>query len=270
MAAAGGPEAWCLQQSQDPAVWVQRLELATTIARAAVETRQRLQAGQRRAQAGEMSVEGWLFRVAYNLNRHRWGDLPLAVAWTGFLLLSAAVVGWGGLGLPRGVALGLVALAVGVAALSLLGRLTGYVRFRQTPLPPPAKPPVPLVPTDKVAHRASGWFEVEGKRRYLVEVPAWFRTFETREHAVMAYVAPSRFFPGHWPEHEVGMWYIFFLPQQIQRVEAGEVLFGARPRLGLRVEYRDKDRTETVLLSFDSEDDRQRIYADLVRDAHGG
>lgn len=49
VAAAGGPEAWCLQRSRDPAVWVRRLELATAIARAAVETRQRLQAGQRRA-----------------------------------------------------------------------------------------------------------------------------------------------------------------------------------------------------------------------------
>lgn len=215
-----------------------------------------------------MSIRGWCFRLAYNLNRHRWGDLPLAVAWVGFLLVLAAVAWWGWLGLPRGVAVLPAALAVGVVALSLLGRLTGYVIFREGVLPSPAAPPQPLVPTDKIAHRASGWFEVEGKRRYLVEVPAWFRTFETREHAVMAYVAPSRFFPGHWPEHEVGMWYIFFLPQQIQRVEAGEVLFGARPRLGLRIEYQNKDRTETVLLSFDSEDDRQRIYADLVRDAH--
>ncbi len=215
-----------------------------------------------------MSVGGWLLQVAYKLNRHRWGELPLAVAWIGFLLLLAAVAWWGWLGLPRGAAVPLAVLAVGVALLSLVGRLTGYVRFRGAPLPPPAAPPAPLVPTDKIAHRASGWFEVEGKRRYLVDVPAWFRTFETREHAVMAYVAPSRFFPGRWPEHEVGMWYIFFLPQQIQRVEAGQVLFGARPRLGLRVEVRNKDRTETVLLSFDTEDDRQRIYADLMRDAN--
>lgn len=215
-----------------------------------------------------MSVKGWLLQVAYKLNRHRWGGLPLVVAWAGFLLALAAVVWWGWLGLPRGVAVLPVVLAVGVTVLSLVGRLTGYVAFREGVLPPPAAPPQPLVPTDKIAHRASGWFEVEGKRRYLVEVPAWFRTFETREHAVMAYVAASRFFPGRWPEHEVGMWYIFFLPQHIQRVDAGEVLFGARPRLGLRVEVRDKDRTETVLLSFDSEDDRQRIYADLMRDAH--
>ncbi|MGC8839380.1 MAG: hypothetical protein ACP5UM_13300 [Anaerolineae bacterium] len=44
VAAAGGRDAWRLQRSQDPAVWVRRLELATAIARAAVETRKRLEA----------------------------------------------------------------------------------------------------------------------------------------------------------------------------------------------------------------------------------
>lgn len=50
VAAAGGREAWRLQRSQDPAVWVRRLELATAIARAAVTTRQRLEAEQSRAE----------------------------------------------------------------------------------------------------------------------------------------------------------------------------------------------------------------------------
>lgn len=210
---------------------------------------------------------GWLLQVAYKLNRHRWGEVPLALVWVGFLALLALAAWWGWLGLPRWVALPLAGLAAAVLVLALAGRLSGYVRFQKGALPPPAEPPDPLVPTDKIAHRASGWFEVEGKRRYLVEVPAWFRTFETREHAVMAYVAPSRFFPGHWPEHEVGMWYIFFLPEQILRVEGGWVHFGTRPRPGLRVEYRNEDRTEVVLLSFDAEADRQRIYADLMQDA---
>ncbi|MBC7224361.1 MAG: hypothetical protein H5T59_08845 [Anaerolineae bacterium] len=50
-------------------------------------------------------------------------------------------------------------------------------------------------------------------------------------------------------------------------MEGGWVHFGAHPRPGLRVEYRNEDRTEVVLLSFDAEADRQRIYADLVQDA---
>ncbi len=52
VAAAGGREAWRLQRSQDPAVWVRRLELATAIARAAVATRQRLETEQSGAKAG--------------------------------------------------------------------------------------------------------------------------------------------------------------------------------------------------------------------------
>lgn len=53
VAAAGGRDAWRFQRSQDPAAWVRRLELATAIARAAVETRRRLEAEPGRARATE-------------------------------------------------------------------------------------------------------------------------------------------------------------------------------------------------------------------------
>lgn len=45
VAAAGGRDAWRLQRSQNPEVWVRRLELATEIARAVVDTQRRLEAG---------------------------------------------------------------------------------------------------------------------------------------------------------------------------------------------------------------------------------
>jgi hypothetical protein len=53
VAAAGGRDAWRLQRSRDPAAWVRRLELATDIARAAVETRQRLEGAPWRAKPVE-------------------------------------------------------------------------------------------------------------------------------------------------------------------------------------------------------------------------
>lgn len=208
-----------------------------------------------------------LLAWTYQLNRHRWGEIPLSVvAVVGLFLLAGAVyLGWLGGGWP--LAGLLLVLGVALALLSAWGRFTGYVRFSPAPMPLPAEPPQPLVPTDKVRHRASGWFEVEGKARYLVEVQAWFRTFESREHAVMAYLPASRLFPGRWPDHEVGMWYIFFRPETIRRVEPGYVHFGARPRPGLRVVYDAGEREERVLLSFESEEDRQRVYADLMKNA---
>lgn len=216
-----------------------------------------------------MSIKGRLLEIAYKLNRHHWGDLPLTVVVVGTLLLLAGGIQLFWVEARPWVPLLLVLGALGLTTVALVGRFVGYVRFKPDKAPPPSAPAVPLVPTDKIPHRATGRFEVEGKRRYLVEVQAWFRTFETREHAVMAYRQPSRLFPGEWPAHEVGMWYIFFQPEHIRAVETGQVLFGPTPRLGLRITYRSGERMETVLLSFDSEEERQRVLADLLRDAAG-
>jgi len=216
-----------------------------------------------------MSVTGWLLEVAYKLNRYRWGEFPLTVVAVALLLLAAGAVQFGWLGGGFWLLSILVLLALALAALALVGRVTGYARFVPSAGPGPSVAPEPLSPMDKIPHRATGRFGVEGKRRHLVEVRAWFRTFQTREHAVMAYVQPSRLFPGKWPAHEVGMWYIFFRSKQIRRVEIGQVQFGARPRPGIRVTYQSDEHTETVLLSFDSAEERQRVYADLLEDAPG-
>jgi len=138
--------------------------------------------------------------------------------------------------------------------------------------------------------RATGQFEVEGKEQDFTELQAYFRTFATREHAVMAIVPPSQLLLfANWPDHEIGMWYIFFKNTDLRRIEPGKLYFGSRPRPALRLSleqevlpetspldvwggYRSgqpkiKKVKRTIYLSFDTAEERQRVLADLMADA---
>jgi hypothetical protein len=141
-----------------------------------------------------------------------------------------------------------------------------YVAFARQRLPAPS--PTPLDPKDKIPSRATGLFEVQGKVQTFSELPAFFRTFATREHAVVAFSQPSRWLLlGRWPQHEVGMWYIFFRPEAIRDVAAGLLRFGHHARPALRLAIRAGKRTQTVYLSFDSDEDRGRVWADIIHDS---
>jgi len=138
-----------------------------------------------------------------------------------------------------------------------------------------------LDPKDKVKLHATGTFEVEGKTHFFAHLLAYWRTFTSREHAVMAIVHPSRFLKlAHMPEEHVGMWYIFFRPEAIRTITPGLLSFGAQTSPALRVSYlnsppsSDKDQGRaakrslvTVHLAFEDEESRQRVWADLLADA---
>jgi len=213
-------------------------------------------------------IRGILFKWCYQLHGHRWNGWPLD-CWLSFaliLLVGLALLGM----LPGGR---ITACIAALASLSLWGvllwaRRHRYVIFIAEPPPADPGPPAPLEPSDKVELRATGHFAVEGKEHDFSELRAYFRTFATREHAVMAIVPPSRFLLlGSWPTHEVGMWYIFFRPQQILGLTPGTLRFGSHARPALRVVYQAEKGPETVYLSFDDPADRQRVWADLRQDA---
>jgi hypothetical protein len=131
----------------------------------------------------------------------------------------------------------------------------------------------PLSPTQKVGVHATGYFEVGGMRQYLVETPADYTTFETREHCLMTHVPHARFlWVGKSRPAEVGWWYSFFQPTMIRAMTSGFLQFGARPRLAVRLEISvsDNSEDEVLYLSFDDEVTRSAVVADLKYDADVG
>lgn len=208
-----------------------------------------------------------LFWVSYQLHGHDWCgwrlDIWLSVALV--LLAGLAALGW----LPGGLAT-IVVMTVLFIALQIVlfwAQRHQYISFTPQALPASPGPAAALAPTDKVEGRATGRFEVEGKGQCFSEIRAYYRTFATGEHAVMAIVPPSRFLlVGAWPKCDVGMWYMFFRPEQVLQLTPGLLHFDRQPRPALRIAYQAPERREVVYLSFDDHATRQRVWCDLQKD----
>lgn len=224
-----------------------------------------------------------LFALAYRMRMHRLGDTQLDVLTRNLAFLAAViiVIQWllrGQPALPLWHWLILSAIlfvAFGVIILSNWAARAGYARFSpQAALTPPR--PLAMSPDDKEAVRATGRFEVQEKRAALADLPGYWRTFGSREHAIMAKQDPSRFLLGALPPDRLGMWYAFFRPTDIDEVCAGTVAFGGARRPGLRVAYRNlppsdgkrpkKPVREVLHLAFEDEAARDRVWADLLAD----
>jgi hypothetical protein len=150
----------------------------------------------------------------------------------------------------------------------LWARRTRYLIFQRAEHSSSTRDVPQLAPEEKVPVRASGHFEVSGMRRYFVEAQAYFETVETREHIIIAWI-PHRSFLGlaASPREEVGLWYVFFMPATIKKIEVGKAYFGLRSHPALRVVYQSESRSqETVYLSFDHHEQKETVLADLRRD----
>ncbi len=229
-----------------------------------------------------------LLRIAYQLRYHSFAGWALD-RWLATLLVVAALLVWLAgrqrTEWPDWSLAGLLLLA-GAAVLALRRWAAGrmYVVFL-----PDAGSPVPggqaLDPAQKIALRASGEFEVEGKQRFFADLFAYWRTFATREHAVMAIRPRSRYLLlGRAAAEDLGMWYIFIQPPMLTAVSAGELAWGGRCRPALEVRYRlpsagrqaawrrllgrpapDGER-RLLYLAFNDQPARLRVWADLLAD----
>ncbi len=239
-----------------------------------------------------MTLTGRLFWISYQVNRHHWMGAPLD-RWgmVGLVILAGLfAIGW----LPGGV-VGVAVCGVLLVALWLLRSVASrrfYVVFKTEGGPARRRPDdAVLDPNDKLLLRATGRFEVEGKNQDFTELLAYFRSFETREHAVMAICPPSSFLGvGMWPDHEIGMWYMFFKDSEIEQILPGALAFGPAHRPALQVDVRREIQQETspldvwggyrsgqrakpkyedatIFLSFDSSADRERVLVNLTSDA---
>lgn len=224
-----------------------------------------------------------LLLLIYRLRTHRFGAWTLA-RWAVTATLGAStliVVQWTLRGRPalpawHWLVLGaLLAAGLGLPAFGGWAARRGYVLFRPEPAPV-APAACALAPEDKLLLRATGRFEVGGKARPFADLQAYWRTFGSREHAVMAFVQPSRFLLlGQLPEEYVGMWYIFFRPEDLLSIVPGRLAFGGAAGPGLRVDYRHtppavegkrppKPIEATLYLRFDDEAGREQVWADLL------
>ena len=224
-----------------------------------------------------------LLKIAYQLRHHCLGEWPLD-RWAVSLALIAAVIiplrwllldrpqtplAWASLVL-------LVGVAIGVSILRHWAARRGYVAFeQQSDLPPPA--PRRLDPADKIAIYPTGQFEVEGKSAVFADLLAYWRSFASREHTIMAIVRPSRFMLlGKTAAHDIGMWYVFFTPGMITAITPGTIAFGRTRRLALRVTYRftppasgrkpPQPISQVLHIGFPDEIARQAVWADMLAD----
>ncbi|NOZ51111.1 MAG: hypothetical protein GXP37_13865 [Chloroflexi bacterium] len=217
---------------------------------------------------------GLTLRWLHHLDRHEWLDTSL-FAWLVFALLLLAplpIVGY----LPGGAGLSvvLVGLAMGFGVSRWWGRRHLYVHFVPTASLIPNRPQPPLRPGDKLLLHVVGYLGVEGKEADFTGLIAYYRTFETREHAVMARQTPSRFWWGRTPGRLLGMWYYFVQPHELRRVVEGQVYFGAQPQPALRLHVtrtnaKGKPVSEIAYFIFANEDDRARVAVDLRLDMGG-
>ena len=194
--------------------------------------------------------------------------------WLGALLLLAAagvLIGSRMASWPLAAALG--ALLLVYARILTWARRRRYVYFAPGEVllddPPPG---AGLDMAGLIPIRASGWFTVEGKRQYYVDLDADYQTVPSREHIVLARVYPSRFLLlGRWLEREIGWWYIFFEPAMVRQIQVGRLHFGARPRLALQLTYSAGVKTqETIQVAFDNLATLKQVWADLIIDAPSG
>jgi len=219
-----------------------------------------------------LSWRGIVLQLVYRLRRHFWGGWSMG-RWLGVLLLltvagvlvRSRMADW-----PLAAALGVLFMAY--SGILYWARRQRYVQFRSKALLDDPPPPAGLDMTGLIPIRASGWFTVEGKRQYYVDLDADYQTVPSREHIILARVYPSRFLLlGRWPEREIGWWYIFFEPAMVRRMQVGHLHFGARPRPAVQLTYGPEVKTqETVQVTFDSLTALKQVWADLVVDAPPG
>lgn len=216
--------------------------------------------------------------ILYQLSRQHLILAPI-VRWIYAGLFALALI-WPLLDLP-GRWWGTASALAGASALWLViraARRRSFVRFTLSALP--AVTPARLPPSYKAPVYVTGWLSVQAKVRQFASLPGYYRTFATREHALLCQARPRRFWAlATWPSEEEGLWYAFFSPTQVDQVDAGELAFGRRSLPALAIQYRPAPTTDgkdgrhparaTLYLAFTAESERSIVLADLLVERSG-
>jgi hypothetical protein len=218
-----------------------------------------------------LNLLGGLLKLAYCLRHHLWGAWSLA-HWLALLLAAAAIVVFVRSWPSFGAAVFLGVLLVAMIVFLRWADRKGYVHYRVESnadmLLSKAPPRPPMRPEKLVPVQASGWFTVEGNDQYLVDVKADMKITGLGERIVMGRLHPSRFLLlGRWPSYELGWWYIFFFPADVQEISVGHMSFGLRSRVALRLVYGlDGKPRQTIYLTSDEAWILRLVRDDLQRE----
>ncbi|MFN8494286.1 MAG: hypothetical protein U0350_42195 [Caldilineaceae bacterium] len=212
--------------------------------------------------------------LLYNLSRYTLGGIPL-INWMRWMLVIGAAIAATGL-LPGRW------WDVGICLLLLLGTFVALFRLRRhdfvtfQPAPMPAVTPQLLDTKQKIPVHATGLFTVAEKYQRYTWLPGFYRTFATHERALIGQVQDCNFWHiSHWRETEIGLWYAFFMPDDVQQIQWGELRFGRTVRPALAITYRlnksqkkrrNAAQVETLYLTVQKPEDGHAILADLRHD----
>ncbi len=217
--------------------------------------------------------------VTYAASRGLLGEIP-GRRYVTLLLVVLAVLWATGLLPGRWYVVGLSLLLLVVHGVTgFVMKRRDYIGFHErdsideTPARLPASASFPVYVTGRL------WVE-GGTRRYTC-LPGFYRTFATREHALICQVHPRKMLGVlQWPVDEIGMWYAFFQPEEINSVQRGRLSFGPEAMDCIAVDYelyekekgrfrnkeKDECSIETLFISSMDSASIDQILADLQVD----
>jgi hypothetical protein len=116
--------------------------------------------------------------------------------------------------------------------------------------------------------RASGWFSVEGRDRYFVDLDADIKMVACRERIIMGRAYPSRFLLlGRWPDDELGWWYIFVSPPAVGEISMGRLHFGHNDCLAIQIVHTPDGETQhTAYVASEDSAVLYRVWENLLQD----
>lgn len=216
--------------------------------------------------------------ILYRLSHHEFAGQSF-LRW-----LQIALLLWGGAALLNWLPGGRPAMAAALLVVAALVAANHYWRQRDfitfAPEETPLVTPATLPSEAKLPIWASGYFSVENRHRHFTWLQGFFRTFPSREHAVICLKQPSRLLGiGKSPAAETGMWYSFFKPEDVEEVRWGKIHFGPEQLTGLVISYTvhipkrgwlrpAKDVHKHTYLACPEEEDARSILADLLYDRY--
>ena len=196
----------------------------------------------------------------------------ITIIWIGATFLGL-VGAFGGVWIGVLLLLALIAFYVQF----FIQRRADFVRFAAQKSSEPIPTILPV--QDKVAVYVTGECSVEGKHRRFSCLPGFYRTFATREHALLCQVKDRRIFGiASWDSAEVGLWYVFFHPATIRKIEIGNLFYSNQAMPTVAIHYlatvkvnkngeAEKTAVQTVFVSTLDPSELERIVADLLVDA---
>ena len=177
-----------------------------------------------------------LDQILYKFGHAHVAGIPLLrLLWAAEVLLALLWLN----GLPGGfwASGATLAVLVTLTALHLWRQGASFVTFRPNVLPDVT--PAALAPADKQPVWVTGRLAVGGRERSFTWLPGFYRSFATREHALLCLCRSRRLaLIGRWPEAEVGMWYAFFRSGTMQSLRWGELQFGRNHAPALEIVYK--------------------------------